>query len=67
MTWIQQNQAGQRNWRAFASSSDGVRYIAAVQSGYLYTSTDEGYVWDNAQQVLATGCLWHHHQMGSIM
>ena len=35
-------------WSAVASSADGVRLAAAVNGGYIYTSTDSGISWHTA-------------------
>ena len=34
-----------RNWKAVACSADGVKIVAAVNGGYLYTSADSGVSW----------------------
>ena len=34
-----------RAWRGIASSSDGAKLVAAVDAGYIYTSTDYGANW----------------------
>lgn len=34
-----------RNWRSVATSAEGSRLIAAVNGGFLYTSTDRGLNW----------------------
>lgn len=33
------------NWSALASSTDGIRLVAAVSGGFLYTSSDSGSTW----------------------
>ncbi|MGO8839119.1 MAG: WD40/YVTN/BNR-like repeat-containing protein [Limisphaerales bacterium] len=35
------------NWSAVASSADGTRLAAAINSGYIYTSTNSGTTWTN--------------------
>lgn len=42
-TWTTRESA--RNWIALASSSDGIKLVAAVQEGLIYTSTDSGATW----------------------
>jgi photosystem II stability/assembly factor-like uncharacterized protein len=37
--------SGTRNWLDIASSSDGMKLVAADAGGYLYTSTDGGISW----------------------
>ena len=44
-TWTAQTAAGSRDWIAIASSSDGSKLAAAVDMGYIYTSTDSGATW----------------------
>jgi len=42
-TWTARDS--NRNWNSVASSSDGVKLVAVVYSGGLYTSTDSGATW----------------------
>ena len=49
-TWTKQNDIGQANWKAVASSADGSRLAALdfyedVNSRYVYTSSDYGVTW----------------------
>ena len=44
-TWTAQMTDAKRTWCPIASSSDGTKLVAAVNSGYLYTSTDSGATW----------------------
>jgi len=39
------NATGGRNWSAVASSADGIKLVALVNNGPLYTSTDSGATW----------------------
>ena len=60
-TWTQKASAGNRNWQAIASSSDGVKLIAADQGwveggGYIYLTTDSGATW--TQQMSAGKRVW---------
>jgi photosystem II stability/assembly factor-like uncharacterized protein len=41
--WIGQDTA--RGWRSISSSSDGTKLAAAVNGGYIYTSSDSGATW----------------------
>ena len=43
VTWTPQENV--RSWGSVASSSDGMKLIAAVSNGQLYTSTDAGVTW----------------------
>ncbi len=43
--WTRQNNSGARTWTDIASSSDGVKLVAIVSGGYIYTSTDSGITW----------------------
>jgi prepilin-type N-terminal cleavage/methylation domain-containing protein len=44
--WTERTAAGSRNWRTFASSSDGSKLVALDNSpGYIYTSIDSGATW----------------------
>jgi prepilin-type N-terminal cleavage/methylation domain-containing protein len=45
ITWTQRTSAGLRAWSAVASSSTGVKLAAAVNGGYIYTSSDSGATW----------------------
>jgi photosystem II stability/assembly factor-like uncharacterized protein len=44
-TWTKQTNAGSRNWKFIASSSNGTKLVAVVEPGYIYTSTDSGFTW----------------------
>jgi photosystem II stability/assembly factor-like uncharacterized protein/IMP cyclohydrolase len=44
-SWIRQNNSGARSWSDIASSDDGVKVVATVNGGYIYTSTDGGATW----------------------
>ena len=49
-TWTKQNDIGQANWKAVASSADGSRLAALdfyedVNSRYVYNSSDYGVTW----------------------
>ena len=44
-TFTQRTSAGQRDWVAATSSSDGTLLAAAATGGFLYTSTDSGVTW----------------------
>ena len=44
-TWTPQAGSGSRNWRTVASSADGMKLVAAVYGGQLYTSTNFGETW----------------------
>jgi hypothetical protein len=44
--WTEQiNSGNDKNWQVIASSSDGSKVAAVVNSGYIYTSTDYGVTW----------------------
>ncbi len=43
--WTEQTDAGSRNWRSVAISTDGLFLAAVPQSGYIYTSPDRGLHW----------------------
>ncbi len=43
--WTERTSAGSRNWQSIATSSDGVKIAAVVDSGYIYTSTNSGATW----------------------
>jgi photosystem II stability/assembly factor-like uncharacterized protein len=43
--WIERQASGIEDWRCVASSADGVKLVAAVNGGYIYTSTDSGVNW----------------------
>ena len=36
---------GAKNWSSIASSYDGIKLVASVSGGYIYTSTDSGDSW----------------------
>ena len=36
-----------RSWSSIASSYDGTKFVAGVNQGYLYTSTDSGVTWNS--------------------
>ena len=42
-TWTARDSS--RNWYGVASSSDGVKLVATVNGGQIYTSTDSGATW----------------------
>ena len=44
-TWTDQSGAGSRQWFSVASSSDGVKLVAVVNVGDIWTSTDSGATW----------------------
>ncbi len=44
-TWVTRTTSGQRNWKAMASSADGVKLVAVVFGGKIYTSIDSGANW----------------------
>ena len=44
-TWSAQPNAGRRNWKGLACSSDGDFVMAAAQLGYVYLSFDAGEAW----------------------
>lgn len=44
------NNTVNKNWISVASSTDGLKLIAAEKGGYLYTSVDSGVTW--------TPCMW---------
>jgi uncharacterized repeat protein (TIGR02543 family) len=47
-TWTNQSAAGARNWHALATSADGTKLFAGVDSGgALYRSTDFGVNWSS--------------------
>jgi len=48
LTWTAQTAAGQRGWRAIASSADGTRLAAIYGTGYVWTSADSGLTWNQA-------------------
>ncbi|MEI6849452.1 MAG: choice-of-anchor tandem repeat GloVer-containing protein, partial [archaeon] len=43
--WVERTSSGSRYWQSMASSSDGVKLVAGVYPGYIYTSTDSGVNW----------------------
>ncbi|MFA7285919.1 MAG: fibronectin type III domain-containing protein [Candidatus Paceibacterota bacterium] len=45
INWTEQTNSGQRDWRDVASSSDGTKLVAVVNSGYIYTSNNSGATW----------------------
>ncbi|MEO6109755.1 MAG: prepilin-type N-terminal cleavage/methylation domain-containing protein [Candidatus Saccharimonadales bacterium] len=45
LTWTQRIGPGMKNWKAVASSADGTKLAAVVNSGFIYTSTDSGATW----------------------
>jgi uncharacterized repeat protein (TIGR02543 family) len=46
--WVNQSSAGARNWHALATSADGSKLFAGVDSGgSLYRSTDFGVTWSS--------------------
>jgi hypothetical protein len=55
-TWTQRTAPGSRSWQSIASSSDGTKLAAAVDGGYIYTSTDSGVTW--TERTAAGSHLW---------
>jgi photosystem II stability/assembly factor-like uncharacterized protein len=53
--WATNRNLGSMAWQAVASSVDGTKMVAAVSSGFLYTSTDSGATWTQR----ATSQAWH--------
>lgn len=54
--WTEQIAAeGDINWKSVASSADGTKLVAVLEStdGYIYTSTDSGVTW--AKRTAAKG------------
>lgn len=43
--WTERTSSGSRNWSSIASSNNGAKLAAAVNDGYVYTSTDSGVTW----------------------
>jgi hypothetical protein len=43
--WNAYNDTTTRSWISVASSSDGMKLIAAAENGYIYTSIDGGITW----------------------
>ena len=58
-TWVQQTSAGNRNWAAVSTSSDGTKLFAAEYDGYVYVSTDSGITWTPQTSI--------GHQSGGIL
>jgi type II secretory pathway pseudopilin PulG len=57
VTWTQRTSAGLRAWSGVASSSNGTNLAAAVNGGYIYTSTDSGATW--TERTSAGSRAWH--------
>lgn len=45
ITWRELQAAGRQPWQALASSTDGLRLVAAAKGGTVYISTDGGNSW----------------------
>jgi hypothetical protein len=45
LAWVERAPAGELDWRAIASSSDGKRLAAFLRGGFIYTSGDGGALW----------------------
>ena len=45
LTWTARTSAGSRNWGCIASSSDGTKLAAGVNTGSIWTSSDSGATW----------------------
>ena len=57
MTWTERTNSENRQWTAIASSSDGTKLAAAVDPGYIYTSTNSGMTW--TEQPGSVRANWH--------
>lgn len=44
-TWVEQTEAGSREWKSISSSSDGTKIIALPTNGLYYVSLDGGATW----------------------
>ncbi|MDB6110385.1 MAG: hypothetical protein JWR69_2135 [Pedosphaera sp.] len=53
--WTTNHALGNLAWQAVASSADGAKMVAAVSSGFIYTSVDSGATWTQR----ATSQAWH--------
>ena len=56
-----------RNWSAVASSADGMKLVATVKGGQIYTSTDSGVTWApqrQQSQLVIRGLVGGRHQTG---
>ncbi len=53
VTWTERTGAGVRQWKAVASSGDGLRLAAAVSGGSLWTSGDGGATWTECAGTLS--------------
>jgi photosystem II stability/assembly factor-like uncharacterized protein len=47
--WSTSTSAGSRNWTSVTSSSDGTKFVAGTNGGYIYTSVDGGVTWTERQ------------------
>ena len=56
-SWTEQTGSGSRAWTEIATSSDGVKLVAVVASGYIYTSIDGGVNW--TQQTGSGSRVWN--------
>ena len=53
VNWFSQSASGSRAWQAIASSADGLKLVAAVDNGAIYTSADGGAAWTESVVVSA--------------
>ncbi len=44
-TWAECTSAGSRSWNGASMSADGLKMVALVYGGYIYTSADGGATW----------------------
>ncbi len=54
-TWIQTSAPTNENWCSVASSSDGTKLVAGIDTGRIYISTNSGTTWT---QTSAPGAGW---------
>ena len=53
VNWFSQSASGSRAWQAIASSANGLKLVAAVDNGAIYTSADGGAAWTESVVVSA--------------
>ena len=59
-TWVQRTGAGSRAWISVASSSNGVKLVAADQGGSVWTSGDSGVTWTERPAVGPSPQTWSY-------